>query len=115
MRPILLTSLLSVITLSAFAQDSAEHVKKWRFSPLPVVYYSPETRLGFGALVSATVNLGGNDPLTTTSYFQSSFIYTLNKQFEFSNTGRIYSPSNRRITQYRIYYAYFPEFFYGVS
>lgn len=114
MRSIFLISLFAMIACAASAQDSTMLARKWRFSPLPVVYYSPETRLGFGALVSATVNLGGNDPLTTTSYFQSSFIYTLNKQYEFSNTGRIYSPSNKRITQYRIYYAYFPEFFYGV-
>jgi hypothetical protein len=103
--------LLTFTALSAFGQDSLKQ-KKWRFSPLPVVYYSPETRLGFGALVGANMNLG--DPaLTTTSYLQSSFIYTLNKQYEWSNTGRLYSPDNKRISQYRIYYAYFPESFFG--
>jgi hypothetical protein len=101
--------LCQVSTICCFAQKPE---RKWRFSPLPVVYYSPETRLGFGALVSANRNFG--DTLsTTTSYFQSSLLYTLNKQYEFSNTGRIYTRQNRHIIEYKIYHAYFPEFFYG--
>lgn len=76
------------------------------------MYYSPETRLGFGVLMAANINMG-DEVTTTTSYFQSSFIYTLNKQFEFSNKGRIYSPNNTRVFQYRFQYAFFPEYFYG--
>jgi outer membrane protein assembly factor BamA len=97
-----------VCTLTAQEKKS----KKIRISPLPVVYYSPETRLGFGVLLALNTNLD-DDSLTTGSYFQSSFIYTLNKQYEWSNTGRIYFPQNKRIVQYRFYYAYFPEFFHG--
>lgn len=78
---------------------------------MPVVYYSPETKFGFGALLSANVNFG--DSTTTTSYLQSSFIYTTNKQYEFSNIGRLYTLKNDKIVQYRIYYTYFPEYFYG--
>jgi outer membrane protein assembly factor BamA len=113
MRSLILAMVCTIAFSNITAQDSLKQ-KKWRFSPLPVVYYSPETRLGFGALIGANINLG--DPsLTTTSYLQSSFIYTLNKQYEWSNIGRLYSPDNKRISQYRIYYAYFPESFYGVQ
>ena len=97
---------------TGYAQEKTEKSKRWRFSPLPVVYYSPETRLGFGVLLAANINLG-KDEFTTTSYFQTSFIYTLNKQYEWNNVGRIYSPENRRIFQYRIHHAFFPEYFYG--
>jgi hypothetical protein len=85
--------------------------KKWRISPLPVVYYSPETRLGFGALISANANLG--DSTTSVSYLQSSLIYTINKQYEINNIGRIYTNRNRHIIQYRLYYTFFPEYYYG--
>jgi len=102
---------LLLIGLQALAQNN-EKLKRWRFSPLPVVYYSPETRLGFGVLMAANMNLA-NDSLTTGSYLQTSFIYTLNKQFEWNNIGRIYAPQNKRIFQYRLYYAFFPEYFYG--
>jgi hypothetical protein len=111
MRSFVISVFGVLAVLFCHAQDSLKQ-KKWRVSPLPVVYYSPETRLGFGALIGATINLG-DASLTTTSYLQSSFIYTLNKQYEWSNMGRLYSPDNRRISQYKIYYAYFPESFFG--
>jgi outer membrane protein assembly factor BamA len=106
-------TMLVFLALAAF-QSSAQQTKKnpWRFSPLPVVYYSPETKFGFGVLLGANKTLG-NDSLTTGSYLQSSFIYTLNKQYEWSNIGRIYLPGNKRIFDYRLYYAFFPEFYYG--
>jgi hypothetical protein len=106
MRVFLVIS-FSFLFLSTYAQ----RVKKWRFSPLPVIYYSPETKLGFGALVSANVRLG--DSATSTSYLQTSFIYTTNKQYEINNQGRLYTNKNEYILQYRLYYAYFPEYFYG--
>jgi hypothetical protein len=109
-RILLLLLLLLCIHLSVFAQPDRKN--RWRFSPLPVVYYSPETKFGFGVLLGANKTFG-NDSLTTGSYFQSSFIYTLNKQYEWSNLGRIYSSGNKRIFDYKLYYAYFPEFYYG--
>lgn len=103
--------ILSLIVLMSTECYAQQKIKKWRITPLPVVYYSPETRLGFGALVSANVNLG--DSSTITSYLQSSFIYTLNKQYEWNNIGRIYTAGNKHILQYRVYYTYFPEYYYG--
>lgn len=109
-KPVIVPLSLLILVQSAYSQTS--HKKSWRLSPLPVVYYSPETKLGFGVLVGANKTLG-NDSLTTGSYLQSSFIYTLNKQYEWSNLGRLYSRGNKRIFDYRLYYAFFPEFYYG--
>src|SRR5688500_8004572 len=50
--------IFTIAACTASAQDTIEKSKKWRFSPLPVVYYSPETRLGFGILLGANFNLG---------------------------------------------------------
>ncbi|HEY0654297.1 MAG TPA: BamA/TamA family outer membrane protein [Chryseosolibacter sp.] len=106
------TPALLLVAICFAANAQTEQKKSWRFSPLPVVYYSPETKLGFGVLLGANKTLG-NDSLTTGSYLQTSFIYTLNKQYEWSNIGRIYSPGNKRIFDYKLYYAFFPEFYYG--
>lgn len=86
--------------------------KKLRLSPLPVIYYSPETTLGFGALLAANFH-ASRDTLNTGSYLRSFFIATLKRQFSWGNTGRIYARQNRSIFQYRFYYAFFPELFYG--
>jgi hypothetical protein len=88
--------------------------KKFRVTPLPVVYYSPETKLGFGALVAGNFSLA-TDSLTTTSYAQSYILYTLNKQYDWGNMVRLYSPQNKFIFQGRFSYTYFPEFYYGIE
>lgn len=108
------TTLVCIFSILSTGQSQELKPPKWRITPLPVVYYSPETRLGFGALLSANVTLG-DTATTTTSYLQSSFIYTLNKQYEWSNIGRIYSKNNLNIFQYRLYHSYFPEYFHGIE
>jgi hypothetical protein len=108
----LLKTLVAVALLVSACLTSLNAQKRWRLSPLPVVYYSPETKFGFGVLLGANTNFG-TDSLTTGSYLQTSFIYTLNKQYEWSNIGRLYSERNKRIFDYRLYYAFFPEYYYG--
>jgi outer membrane protein assembly factor BamA len=107
-----LRAFIAAIVLNLVCLTSVHSQKRWRISPLPVVYYSPETKFGFGILLGANTNLG-TDTLTTGSYLQTSFIYTLNKQYEWSNIGRIYTEGNKRIFDYRLYYAFFPEYYYG--
>jgi hypothetical protein len=92
----------------------AQQQKKIRITPLPVLYYSPETKLGFGALLAANFSMA-TDSLTTTSYAQSYFLYTLNKQYDWGNMVRLYSPQNKFIFQGRFSYTYFPEFYYGIE
>jgi hypothetical protein len=110
MRRVILL-LFSSLVIGPLSADCQEKQRKWRIRPLPVVYYSPETRLGFGILGTANANLG--DSSTMTSYLQSSVIYTLNQQYEISNIGRLYTNQNKHIVQYRFYYTYFPEYYYG--
>lgn len=99
----------------SFAQsDSQKTEKKLRITPLPVIYYSPETKFGFGALLAANFNTSP-DTITKVSYAQSYFLYTVNKQYDWGNLVRIYSPFNKFIFQGRFSYTYFPEFYYGVE
>jgi hypothetical protein len=107
--------LLFAITSQVFAQsDSLSRTKKIRITPLPVLYYSPETRFGFGALVAASFN-SSYDSLTTASYAQTYILYTANKQYDWGNKLRYYSPQNKFIFEGKFSFTYFPEFYYGVE
>lgn len=97
-------------------QDSMSSVKRLRLTPLPVIYYSPETRLGFGALVAASFEtVKTPDSITKSSYAQTYFLYTINKQYDWGTTTRIYSPKNTFIFYGKLNYTYFPEYYYGVE
>ena len=107
-----------LITASHFvtAQDSVKTTKRVRITPLPVVYYSPETRLGFGGLLAANFEtVKSNDSLTLTSYAQTYFLYTINKQYDFGAMTRIYSPQNKFIFQGKANYTFFPEYYFGIE
>src|SRR6185369_12383064 len=99
MRPLNLLLLCSLALHSFIAQgqnDSTAKPKRLRISPLPVIYYSPETRLGFGALVAANFETTKHpDTLTKSSYAQTYFIYTVNHQYDWGTSTRIYMPENK--------------------
>lgn len=116
MRFTFLFSLCLGSVLVAHAQPDSTHHRKVRLSPLPVVYYSPETRLGFGALVAANFETSSKpDSTTTSSYAQLYGLYTINKQYDFGLLSRIYGPGNKYIFNIRAGYSYFPEFYFGLN
>lgn len=110
-------SLLIINPVLAFSQlDSVRTNQRIRITPLPVVYYSPETRFGFGALVAAnfeTVKIP--DTITKSSYAQTYFLYTVNKQYDWGTSTRIYGPQNDFIFSGKFNYTHFPEFYYGIA
>ncbi len=113
-----LTALLILPTFLASAQvlDSVKNAKRVRLTPLPVIYYSPETRWGFGALVAAnfeTVKVP--DTITKSSYAQTYFLYTVNDQYELGLSSRIYAAKNKFIFHGKFNYTYFPEYYYGIE
>ncbi len=110
---IIYSFLMMSITLVAQHNTTAQQ-KKIRITPLPVIYYSPETRFGFGALVAASFN-SANDSLTTASYAQTYILYTANKQYDWGNKLRYYSPQNKFIFDGKFTFTYFPEFYYGIA
>ncbi len=105
---------LSIIT--CYAQDSVKSHKRFRVTALPVIYYSPETRLGFGALVAANFEtVKKPDSITLSSYAQTYFLYTINKQYDWGTSTRIYSPKNKFIFSGKFNYTYFPEYYFGIA
>jgi len=97
-------------------QDSTKAPKRFRVTPLPVIYYSPETRLGFGALVAASFEtVKVPDSVTLSSYAQTYFLYTINKQYDWGTMVRVYAPKNKFIFNGRTNYTFFPEYYYGIA
>src|SRR6186997_1585613 len=91
-------AILSSVIFIAHAQQEAKPEKRFRITPLPVVYYSPETRLGFGALVAASFEtFKAPDSITKSSYAQTYFLYTINKQYDWGTSTRVYAPKNKFI------------------
>lgn len=106
--------IIMVFSLYAQTTDSLTKKKQVRLIPLPVIYYSPETRIGFGALVAGSFN-SAYDELTTASYAQTYFLYTVNKQYDWGTQIRYYAPQNTFIFQGRFSYTFFPEFYFGTE
>ncbi len=108
--------LITVFNLNAQTLDTAHlnNSKRLRISPLPIVYYSPETKLGIGALVALNFSTNRKkDTLTKGSFSQNFIIYTMNKQYNIGNQSRIYFPKNKYIFNSKFNYKYFPEFYFG--
>lgn len=109
----LLCCLATVFALPLPAQDSVR-TKKVSILPLPVLFYMPETRLGFGALTSGVFNLGDADD-TRSSNVQVLGAYTINDQIISSITNTIFTNEERFAIFGEIAYFDFPIFYYGVG
>ena len=88
---------------------------KLKIGILPSVFYSPETRLGFGGFIYAYFNTNKNIVGNKKSNAQSYLSYTFNKQFSFENDYQIWLKSNKYYLTGASDYSRFPEFFYGIS
>ena len=112
----LMGSIGSIVAQSATQEPTAsDSTKKVSIIALPIVFYSPETRLGFGAAGSMTFRLKGEKPDSRPSQVQLGFAYTLNKQLLFYLPFQFFIKD----TQYRIYgevgyYRYVYDF-YGIG
>lgn len=122
MRNALLTALLLLLLcLGAGAQDSTAQTDttavsaKGSWIVLPVVYYSPETRFGFGALGMHLFKFKGADSLTRTSNVQAYVLYTLNKQLMISPKYTLFSNGERYMLTGNLGYFKFPQLYYGIG
>lgn len=96
------------------SQDSLKREKKVKLVPLPALFYTPETRLGFGALVSGVFNLGDKET-TRNSNGQVLAAYTLNKQIIFQTKHNVFTPNEKFIWNGELSYYDFPILYYGIG
>ena len=107
--------LAMLLPVAAYSQKPAENAagppeeKKISLVPLPAIFYTPETRLGFGPLLLGTFKLS-DDSLTRTSNGQILLAYTLNKQIISENTYNLFFPQEKYVANGEISFYDYPIF-----
>ncbi len=89
--------------------------KKGSWVALPVIYYTPETRFGFGALGMRLFSLDANDTTVRTSNVQLYGLYTLNKQILISPSYTLFFPEEKYVLKGNLAYFKFPRNYYGIG
>lgn len=70
---------------------------------LPVIYYTPETRWAFGALVQFLFKMNAEDTVSRTSTLQIAAIYTVNNQYLISPSYNLFFDQEKYwINGYRV-------------
>jgi len=105
--------LLSLLLPAAVnGQDEEEKTQNW--FPLPLIFWTPETRFGGGATVTYLVKQPG-DSIRTPTTWSATAIYTQRKQLSAIIAGRQYVDHGRRIYSGQIIYSRFPDYFFGIG
>lgn len=119
---LLVCFLLSCLFLkSAYAQNepvdslAAETAPKGSWVALPVIWYTPETSFGFGALGMRLFSLDPGDTSVRTSNVQMYALYTLNKQLLISPSYTLFFKGEKYSLRGNIAYFKFPRFYYGIG
>jgi len=99
---------------TAKAEDPARKFKP-RLLMLPIIYYTPETRLALGAGGVLNYRLGRDKENTRPSSLWILMVYTLNKQIQLGLKPEIYLPHNAFILSANLQYEWFPLTFYGIG
>ncbi|MEQ8927638.1 MAG: BamA/TamA family outer membrane protein [Fulvivirga sp.] len=116
MRGLFVVAMCIVFFNDMFGQsaDSLETQKNLRIIPLPAIFYTPETRLGYGALTTGIFNLG-DKTTTRASNVQVLGAYTLNDQIIFETSHNIFTKNEEWVFNGALNYYDFPIFYYGIG
>ena len=112
MRSLMIVMIVLLSFQWAHTQIKEEPLTRTKRSLLPVVFFLPETSLGFGAMVVSTMEFMKHEEETRPSQFIFSNAYTLRRQFLLFAPYEFYSNGNRdRIKGELGYYRYFYNYF----
>jgi len=105
------------LQLLAQSDDSlkTEVEKNFRAYPLPVVYYTPETRFAFGAVTLFNFRFKGESAESRNSQFQLGGAYTQNDQMLFYAPYQFFLKENKYNIFGQFYYYNYSYNFYGVG
>jgi outer membrane protein assembly factor BamA len=95
--------------------DKSLDTSKTKLGMLPVVFYSPETRLGIGGIFYTSFKTRRNDSITRKSSTQTYLDVTSNKQLLLQSDYSIFTFRNKFHFKGRVDYIHFPEFYYGIG
>ena len=90
----------------------AEHKHHLQFIPLPVVFYTPETHVAYGAL---GVVLFQTDSTARTSNVDFAIIHTQNAQTVIEPTYTIFTKQEKYLIRGMFLYTKYPELYYGIG
>lgn len=85
--------------------------------PLPLLYYTPDTRLAYGGMAVKYFKLrkDKNDTLTRLSYVKLLIDYTQNRQLDVWASWNIFTTGEKYIIKGESRYRNFPDRYYGVG
>lgn len=94
--------------------DTTKRQKKIKLTPLPALFYTPETRLGFGGLVSGVFNLGDRQS-TRNSNAEILAAYTLNRQIILRTRNNLFTKDEKYALSGELSFYNFPILYYGIG
>ncbi len=108
---------MHLCSLSASADDKAEEKEKKdrNLLVLPVLFYSPETKLALGFGGGYFFRSAKEDPKLRPSSVNSFMVYTTNKQFQVFVMPDVYLKKNEYRLQGALGYSKFNDKFYGIG
>ena len=95
--------------------DTTNTDRKGKIFPSPVVGYTPETRLYFGAGCVYYLPPSKKYPETNPAVLKLVAVYTLNKQIESNFSGDSYYKNNLYKFNYSVSYFEYPDHFFGIG
>lgn len=112
------TLLLLFVCCMATAQESSikkDSIKNFSITPVPIVFFSPETNWSFGAAALMQFKLKNQSPENNSSQIYAGAAYTLNKQILFYAPFQLYWNNDKNYSFGEIgFYKYFFQF-YGIG
>ncbi len=118
MRKFVLVTVMCLIVSPSFSNGKERDSLNHNISgivPLPILMYSPETKIGVGAAVSYFFRKVGSGPAGRPSLIMPSIVYTQKKQI----ISDIYADLYRKNEMYHLVgylgYKKFPDKFYGIG
>lgn len=106
---------LSLFVLNSFAQTDGDKKIQYKTNFFPLVYYTPETRIGIGIMSYTMLKINKLDSNCRTSNIQNYASYTQNDQFTIENEWRLFAHHERFVFSGTIDYTRFPELFFGIG
>ena len=97
---------------SVLSDTTKETRQRFKFIPLPVVFYTPETHLAYGIL---GVCLFKTDSTARTSNIDFAVIHTQNAQTVIEPTYTIFTKHENYLIRGMLLYTKFPELYYGIG
>lgn len=113
---LIINGLLLLTGVSGEAQTAKDSIDvshhKVQIIPLPIVYYTPETHVGYGLLGACLFRAGAN---ARTSNIDVAAVYTQNHQLVLDQLMTLFTRDEKYLIKANLLYTQFPEFYYGIG